>query len=162
MSFFNSLHQYVSDSVASLNLGSKRFSFSREDSTSAGAGRSGSTGSVTSTNSTTTTHHGFPKVSYQILFYIFKFFFVAVKKLIYLSRQVYFYPPMKRMTSKATSSFGIKNGVGLDSREFESLIKTTAKLYQSFCMKIHRNIIIQYFCIIFCTAFSQLKKLLHN
>ncbi|XP_051165972.1 BAI1-associated protein 3 isoform X1 [Leptopilina boulardi] len=63
MSFFNSLHQYVSDSVASLNLGTKRFSFSREESTTTGAGRSGSTGSVTSTtNSTTTTHHGFPKV----------------------------------------------------------------------------------------------------
>lgn len=65
MSFFNSLQQYVSDSVANLSLSPKRFSFSREDSTQGGSGRSGSTGSVTSTTNTVTqqtTPHGFPKV----------------------------------------------------------------------------------------------------
>ncbi|KAG7211433.1 hypothetical protein KM043_010720 [Ampulex compressa] len=67
MSFFNSLQQYVSDSVASLSLSPKRFSFSREDSTTGATGRSGSTGSVTSTTNTSTTvqqapPHGFPKV----------------------------------------------------------------------------------------------------
>lgn len=68
MSFFNSLQQYVSDSVASLSLSPKRFSFSREDSGSGTTGRSGSTGSVTSTTNTnstaqqSTTPHGFPKV----------------------------------------------------------------------------------------------------
>ncbi|XP_046745944.1 BAI1-associated protein 3 isoform X1 [Diprion similis] len=67
MSFFNSLQQYVSDSVASLSLSPKRFSFSREDSTQGGPGRSGSTGCVTSTTNTNTVTqptipHGFPKV----------------------------------------------------------------------------------------------------
>ncbi|XP_017887694.1 BAI1-associated protein 3 isoform X2 [Ceratina calcarata] len=68
MSFFNSLQQYVSDSVASLSLSPKRFSFSREDSGSSTTGRSGSTGSVTgttgSTNSTAqqATPYGYPKV----------------------------------------------------------------------------------------------------
>lgn len=69
MSFFNSLQQYVTDSVASLSLSPKRFSFSREDSGSSATGRSGSTGSVTSTTNTnstpqqSTTPHGYPKVS---------------------------------------------------------------------------------------------------
>ncbi|XP_076385469.1 BAI1 associated protein 3 isoform X3 [Megachile rotundata] len=68
MSFFNSLQQYVTDSVASLTLSPKRFSFSREDSTStSGTGRSGSTGSVTAANNTNSTAqqstpHGYPKV----------------------------------------------------------------------------------------------------
>ncbi|XP_043289714.1 BAI1-associated protein 3 isoform X2 [Venturia canescens] len=67
MSFFNSLQQYVSDSVANLGLSPKRFSFSREDSTGDQSGRTGSTGSVTSTTnsnvtSQSTTPHGFPKV----------------------------------------------------------------------------------------------------
>lgn len=67
MSFFNSLQQYVSDSVANLSLSPKRFSFSREDSTGDSGGRSGSTGSVTATTNTnvmaqSTTPHGFPKV----------------------------------------------------------------------------------------------------
>ncbi|XP_034175454.1 BAI1 associated protein 3 isoform X2 [Osmia lignaria lignaria] len=67
MSFFNSLQQYVTDSVASLSLSPKRFSFSREDSTTSGTGRSGSTGSVTGANNTNSTAqqstpHGYPKV----------------------------------------------------------------------------------------------------
>ncbi|XP_076667027.1 BAI1 associated protein 3 isoform X1 [Andrena cerasifolii] len=66
MSFFNSLQQYVSDSVASLSLSPKRFSFSREDSTASTTGRSGSTGSVTGTTNTNSTEqstpHGYPKV----------------------------------------------------------------------------------------------------
>ncbi|XP_026297561.1 BAI1-associated protein 3 isoform X4 [Apis mellifera] len=67
MSFFNSLQQYVTDSVASLSLSPKRFSFSREDSGSSATGRSGSTGSVTSTTNTNSTAqqstpHGYPKV----------------------------------------------------------------------------------------------------
>ncbi|XP_076763973.1 BAI1 associated protein 3 isoform X2 [Xylocopa sonorina] len=67
MSFFNSLQQYVSDSVASLSLSPKRFSFSREDSGSTATGRSGSTGSVTGTTNTNSTAqqstpHGYPKV----------------------------------------------------------------------------------------------------
>ncbi|XP_020709879.1 BAI1-associated protein 3 isoform X2 [Athalia rosae] len=67
MSFFSAVQQYVSESVASLSLSPKRFSFSREDSTQGGPGRSGSTGSVTSTTNTNTisqqtTPHGFPKV----------------------------------------------------------------------------------------------------
>ncbi|KAK1125517.1 hypothetical protein K0M31_005876 [Melipona bicolor] len=68
MSFFNSLQQYVSDSVANLTLSPKRFSFSREDSTTNATGRSGSTGSVTGTTNTNSTAqqstpHGYPKVS---------------------------------------------------------------------------------------------------
>ncbi|CAK9803609.1 BAI1-associated protein 3 [Anthophora plagiata] len=67
MSFFNSLQQYVSDSVANLSLSPKRFSFSREDSGSNATGRSGSTGSVTGTTNTNSTAqqstpHGYPKV----------------------------------------------------------------------------------------------------
>ncbi|CAK9797159.1 BAI1-associated protein 3 [Anthophora quadrimaculata] len=67
MSFFNSLQQYVSDSVANLTLSPKRFSFSREDSGSNATGRSGSTGSVTGTTNTNSTAqqstpHGYPKV----------------------------------------------------------------------------------------------------
>ncbi|XP_025268949.1 BAI1-associated protein 3 isoform X1 [Camponotus floridanus] len=70
MSFFNSLQEIVTNSVASLSLSPKRFSFSREDSKgdSSGTGRSSSTGSVTSTTNTSTTAaqqatpHGFPKV----------------------------------------------------------------------------------------------------
>ncbi|XP_054012271.1 BAI1-associated protein 3 isoform X3 [Hylaeus anthracinus] len=67
MSFFNSLQQYVSDSVASLSLSPKRFSFSREDSGASTTGRSGSTGSVTGTtnansNAQQSTPHGYPKV----------------------------------------------------------------------------------------------------
>ncbi|KOC60100.1 BAI1-associated protein 3 [Habropoda laboriosa] len=67
MSFFNSLQQYVSDSVANLSLSPKRFSFSREDSASSATGRSGSTGSVTGTTNTNSTAqqstpHGYPKV----------------------------------------------------------------------------------------------------
>jgi hypothetical protein len=69
MSFFNSLQEYVTNSVASFSLSPKRFSFSREDSKDAGGtGRSSSTGSVTSTINTSstaaqqTTPHGFPKV----------------------------------------------------------------------------------------------------
>ncbi|XP_067211831.1 BAI1-associated protein 3 isoform X3 [Linepithema humile] len=68
MSFFNSLQEYVTNSVASFSLSPKRFSFSREDSKGDnGTGRSGSTGSVTSTTNTSTasqqtTPHGFPKV----------------------------------------------------------------------------------------------------
>ncbi|XP_043486497.1 BAI1-associated protein 3 isoform X1 [Polistes fuscatus] len=63
MSFFNSLQQYVSDSVASFNLSPKRFSFSREDSAGT-TGRSGSSGSIVNDNSSThqPTPHGFPKV----------------------------------------------------------------------------------------------------
>ncbi|XP_066592429.1 BAI1-associated protein 3 isoform X2 [Prorops nasuta] len=58
MSFFNSLQQYVSDSVANLSLSPKRFSFNREDSTgSTGKGSSSCGNSVQ-----TTTPHGFPKV----------------------------------------------------------------------------------------------------
>ncbi|KAK9310327.1 hypothetical protein QLX08_000330 [Tetragonisca angustula] len=67
MSFFNSLQQYVSDSVANLTLSPKRFSFSREDTTTNATGRSGSTGSVTATTNTNSTAqqstpHGYPKV----------------------------------------------------------------------------------------------------
>ncbi|XP_011338409.1 BAI1-associated protein 3 isoform X3 [Ooceraea biroi] len=69
MSFFNSLQEYVTNSVASFSLSPKRFSFSREDSKdTSGTGRSSSTGSVTSTTNTSstaaqqTTPHGFPKV----------------------------------------------------------------------------------------------------
>ncbi|XP_043506389.1 BAI1-associated protein 3 isoform X3 [Frieseomelitta varia] len=67
MSFFNSLQQYVSDSVANLTLSPKRFSFSREDTTTNATGRSGSTGSVTGTTNTNSTAqqstpHGYPKV----------------------------------------------------------------------------------------------------
>ncbi|XP_070168041.1 BAI1-associated protein 3 isoform X3 [Polyergus mexicanus] len=69
MSFFNSLQEIVTNSVASFSLSPKRFSFSREDSKgdSSGTGRSSSTGSVTSTTNTSTTAaqvtpHGFPKV----------------------------------------------------------------------------------------------------
>ncbi|XP_060811267.1 BAI1-associated protein 3 isoform X2 [Bombus pascuorum] len=67
MSFFNSLQQYVSDSVANLSLSPKRFSFSREDSATSASGRSGSTGSVTGTTNTNSTAqqstpHGYPKV----------------------------------------------------------------------------------------------------
>ncbi|XP_043585463.1 BAI1-associated protein 3 isoform X1 [Bombus pyrosoma] len=67
MSFFNSLQQYVSDSVANLTLSPKRFSFSREDSATSASGRSGSTGSVTGTTNTNSTAqqstpHGYPKV----------------------------------------------------------------------------------------------------
>ncbi|KAL2736409.1 BAI1-associated protein 3 isoform X1 [Vespula maculifrons] len=63
MSFFNSLQQYVSDSVASFSLSPKRFSFSREDSAST-TGRSGSSGSIVNDNSSAhqSTPHGFPKV----------------------------------------------------------------------------------------------------
>ncbi|XP_014609006.1 PREDICTED: BAI1-associated protein 3 isoform X2 [Polistes canadensis] len=63
MSFFNSLQQYVSESVASFNLSPKRFSFSREDSAGT-TGRSGSSGSIVNDNSSThqSTPHGFPKV----------------------------------------------------------------------------------------------------
>ncbi|KAI4497086.1 hypothetical protein M0802_007832 [Mischocyttarus mexicanus] len=63
MSFFNSLQQYVSDSVASFSLSPKRFSFSREDSAGT-TGRSGSSGSIVNDNSSThqSTPHGFPKV----------------------------------------------------------------------------------------------------
>ncbi|EZA54548.1 BAI1-associated protein [Ooceraea biroi] len=68
MSFFNSLQEYVTNSVASFSLSPKRFSFSREDSKdTSGTGRSSSTGSVTSTTNTSstaaqqTTPHGFPK-----------------------------------------------------------------------------------------------------
>ncbi|XP_029160481.1 BAI1-associated protein 3 isoform X1 [Nylanderia fulva] len=68
MSFFNSLQEIVTNSVASFSLSPKRFSFSREDSKgdSSGTGRSSSTGSVSSTTNTCTaaqaTPHGFPKV----------------------------------------------------------------------------------------------------
>ncbi|KAK2576363.1 hypothetical protein KPH14_005712 [Odynerus spinipes] len=64
MSFFNSLQQYVSDSVASFGLSPKRFSFSREDSSGTAGGRSGSSGSIVNDNSSAhqSTPHGFPKV----------------------------------------------------------------------------------------------------
>ncbi|XP_050447567.1 BAI1-associated protein 3 isoform X3 [Cataglyphis hispanica] len=68
MSFFNSLQEIVTNSVASFSLSPKRFSFSREDSKgdSSGTGRSSSTGSVISTTNTPVaqqaTPHGFPKV----------------------------------------------------------------------------------------------------
>ncbi|KZC11433.1 hypothetical protein WN55_02638 [Dufourea novaeangliae] len=66
MSFFNSLQQYVSDSVASLGLSPKRFSCSREDSAASATGSIGSTGSVTGTSNTNSiaqqsTPHGYPK-----------------------------------------------------------------------------------------------------
>ncbi|XP_078053508.1 BAI1 associated protein 3 isoform X5 [Augochlora pura] len=67
MSFLNSLSQIVTDSVASLGLSPKRFSFNREDSASSATGRSSSTGSVTGTTNTNSTAqqstpHGYPKV----------------------------------------------------------------------------------------------------
>ncbi|XKL63072.1 hypothetical protein PGB90_005436 [Kerria lacca] len=62
MSFFNSLQQYVTSSVANLSLSPKRFSLSKESSSecsedfaNASASRSASTGSVSST-------FGYPKV----------------------------------------------------------------------------------------------------
>lgn len=64
MSFFNSLQQYVTSSVANLSLSPKRFSLSKESSAEGpedfggppgAAGRSASTGSVSSIP-------GFPKV----------------------------------------------------------------------------------------------------
>lgn len=65
MSFFNSLQQYVSSGVASLSLSPKRFSLSRQGSSS-GEGptdaspgsRSGSIGSAAAPS----TAHGYPKV----------------------------------------------------------------------------------------------------
>ncbi|KAL6435453.1 hypothetical protein ACFW04_005437 [Cataglyphis niger] len=68
MSFFNSLQEIVTNSVASFSLSPKRFSFSREDSKgdSSGTGRSSSTGSVISTTNIPAaqqaTPHGFPKI----------------------------------------------------------------------------------------------------
>lgn len=75
MSFFNSLHQYVSTGVANLSLNTKRFSLSRDNSSSgnysdispsehisAASGRSASTGNVISAGTTNSTSHGFPKV----------------------------------------------------------------------------------------------------
>lgn len=62
MSFFNSIQQYVTSSVANLSLSPKRFSLSKESSSECAedfanpsAGRSASTGSVSSIP-------GFPKV----------------------------------------------------------------------------------------------------
>ncbi|XP_067004225.1 uncharacterized protein [Anabrus simplex] len=80
MSFFNSLQQYVTSSVANLSLSPKRFSLSRESSngsgdmppaspgisgagSTSGGGRSASTGNATVPPVTASSVlHGFPKV----------------------------------------------------------------------------------------------------
>ncbi|XP_023290645.1 BAI1-associated protein 3 [Orussus abietinus] len=59
MSFFNSLHQYVTDSVANLNLSPKRFTFGRED--TATVATTTTTGSA-ATPVVQLAPHGFPKV----------------------------------------------------------------------------------------------------